>query len=394
MTRFKTGLLVNIKGGPGSGNFGHAGRPGKQGGSTIGSSKLEPGVSKYVSKINKLGLQTIDSADGDIERESEISAFISDSQKSNLQALLTKDMFKHSTWARGDAYQKSIGSVTYRLLLASANNTNVASFRLKVPVDTSMEDWKKSRDAGYKIWIRYISSALNLAPASGEKGGPGSGFHGHAGRPGKRGGSATSASNYTEVSNIIRSLSDADEQFNDQLIRGLKYVELNPKELKGLTKITNNPPEAIVTKNRRDYRYVTDRHGYFQFQSVKEGIIEKRIMTAMYDPDNKIIHIAKNMPIGSTFVHELAHHIYAEHNLHGMVGKLREVYNYIKSHALEAPILSLLFQRIELTPGRPDSDVEEAFADMYETLRFNDRADVVAVLRKSGLDKIMDIINK
>lgn len=41
----------NILGGPGSGNFGHAGRPGKRGGSAKGGGKREPGADAFEGSV-------------------------------------------------------------------------------------------------------------------------------------------------------------------------------------------------------------------------------------------------------------------------------------------------------------------------------------------------------
>lgn len=164
------------KGGPGSGNFGHAGVPGQQGGSAPGSGG---GGGKVDQKVqNEWDFQKQSNAD--------FKAAVSG------ETLIGGHIYKDYNNDRCIEFNTKSGKVI-----------NVNTKTKEVDVDTAKEDM---------MWE-------NLSEA--EKGGPGSGNFGHGGRPGEVGGSSSEGGSGGDDKNVKmpKRLKDEPWRIGDPQIR-------------------------------------------------------------------------------------------------------------------------------------------------------------------------------
>lgn len=194
------------KGGPGSGHRGHAGRPGKVGGSAPGGSPLTMyhGTGKgFVKSILSNGLKR-----GSAWKGRKPSVYFTNTESAAQQygEMLSSDAkgsfavieFRMPESAFGDAKRDDLDMSNLRHLLRGADAWRIeqdipAEWIRKVTVYHKPED---ALPGEYEVLDEIdvkerdvTMYAVALLEAEISKGGPGSGHHGHLGRPGKVGGS-------------------------------------------------------------------------------------------------------------------------------------------------------------------------------------------------------------
>lgn len=191
-------LIMRILGGPGSGNFDHAGRPGEVGGSSTGS-----GVPKQSSVVKRFNMQLMDYApaqkilvnpktgvmilggsEGASSRETHSGVYF--------DAMGTSDGFDdfYRGYLRGPESHSPHGSVTLYTVRAdvdAAQEFDDFSRILKLLKTNGGLHPKSSLDMGSTRTMNALQKMLRTL------GGPGSGNFGHAGRPGQVGGSSSDA---------------------------------------------------------------------------------------------------------------------------------------------------------------------------------------------------------
>jgi hypothetical protein len=164
-----------MKGGPGSGNFGHAGRPGKRGGSSSGGSFRSGGVTFDPHKEND-EIKALKEMHKDVTPE---------------KVVLSKEQVKRYT-EKYD-FNKAQQSTDWKTIQSIEKSTSVPPCILGGKKDKwyVMDGWHRiavvAKHGGNKILAYFDPGTVKHLEI---KGGPGSGNFGHAGRPGQRGGSA------------------------------------------------------------------------------------------------------------------------------------------------------------------------------------------------------------
>lgn len=194
---------MRVAGGPGSGNFGHAGRPGEQGGS---SSKQ---ATNYVdSDLRKREIDRIDAlvenhSGGPGDREYDALAHISTALEQAHDLPLSQKKDWRFAYVLADDKIVAAGSM-YRTSKTTAEVKNVGSVEKGSGKLVMEELTRRARDWGVKE-IQLVSTARKFYESLGFKldgnkmvlktlGGPGSGNFGHSGRPGQVGGSSSEGS--------------------------------------------------------------------------------------------------------------------------------------------------------------------------------------------------------
>jgi phage portal protein BeeE len=136
------------------------------------------------------------------------------------------------------------------------------------------------------------------------KGGPGSGNWGHAGRPGKRGGSAPGSMRgsgrvnprYFEVGPGRKLVEGLDEKTRKVVVDMMVRDEIQPRHLEGLKRITTEPTKirAQLSPDNPWRSHVGDYDA-----------------AGVYDPQEQSIHINPDFISSSRYIfsHELGHHV-------------------------------------------------------------------------------------
>ena len=236
MTTSYKGMIVSNKGGPGSGNIGHAGRPGEVGGSAS-SVVVYNSIQEMIDKDRRSEMFEYKSraffadtdgkiyalSDTSMGGHTEIAKFIVQQDKTNVDEEVIKKWGDEVAIVRSDKYIRvelspTLPRGTLELNLESAPFTTkhlrimqtlIRPFSGDVE-DVFIDGWKAYDERGVitqighsrfsideflradKIIIRndivQLKQAMRVI-----KGSPSSGNFGHAGRPGKIGGSAPSA---------------------------------------------------------------------------------------------------------------------------------------------------------------------------------------------------------
>lgn len=128
-----------------------------------------------------------------------------------------------------------------------------------------------------------------------DKGGPGSGFRGHAGRPGQRGGSAPRgiSASYFETGAGAIMIEGLTEKQQRIVIRSLMHKNVLPEHLGGIRRITTEPPT-----NRPDWKVPA------------ENSPTGEVLEAAGHYEDGVLRVNPNtIDFGFTFQHELGHHV-------------------------------------------------------------------------------------
>ena len=183
------------------------------------------------------------------------------------------------------------------------------------------------------------------------KGGPGSGHHGHEGRPGQRGGSAPEKRRLTltQTSNVVWSLCDNMEvEIMEKAVEA--YRGIPPEHFENLRGITDDgEPLAIESKKLDSYLVIGSGPDEPMFGTC----------SGYYDVDRNVIHVHVKHWDTTTPIHELGHHFLRMFS--------REINQRGLDSALETFRLAAWGPSLSLVGLRPYSirSREELFADMY-----------------------------
>lgn len=181
-------IITVLKGGPGSGNFGHSGRPGERGGSGDAGS----GEWKDAPKLNTMARQV------KVQREIKQNLKIDGHQPLSVYANERSSIL---TDEKGNSISGTGGEIFFDI-----ESSKVGDQAFK---DAAV---KRIREMGFKVAYTQVTGdagkvfrvLLGDKKVNGKvqkgitrikdvlKGGPGSGNFGHSGRPGERGGSSSS----------------------------------------------------------------------------------------------------------------------------------------------------------------------------------------------------------
>jgi len=216
--RVLAALRGALKGGAGSGFHGHAGRPGQRGGSA--SVALFHGTTTaYRAAIKEQGLIAAKGKGADawarkrgwtVQRVQVAGQAVSVFLTADLE--MAKQYADYAVEMGGGEpviLQIALPADAADRLLADENQAGGLRFEGTIP-----PDWITFDDAA-KSSIVYAVALVSDIDTS--KGGEGSGFHGHAGRPGKRGGSAPSRMDLGDVSDRL-------DVTRDSLLYGTRSV--------------------------------------------------------------------------------------------------------------------------------------------------------------------------
>lgn len=181
---------ARYKGGPNSGNHGHEGRPGK-----VGGSLSRKTTSTTKPDNDELEFAWNSTATWDQERKNIARNAIDDmmSKKGGYGGLLQYD---------DDGFLSAV--LSYKLLDDKVVVNNFATrysggkellqkFRLDIGLPLEFHATSSARDYYNRLGLELVDGTTNVYVY---KGGPGSGFRGHAGRIGQVGGSSPQSANY------------------------------------------------------------------------------------------------------------------------------------------------------------------------------------------------------
>lgn len=189
-----------LRGGPGSGHFGHKGVPGHLGGSAPGEGGPSPSGSK---RWNPLTM-----TDKDYDK------WIRDLSKNSLSKLRRFQDVVHGQLQLLDEAEKKGRTVR------EGSHLEQAVWQDALMSAIMVKEWPKDFKAdefGIPSWLREMQDEAN-ATAGVERGGPGSGHFGHAGRPGVIGGSTPSYAPGTAPSDNVM----GEEEYYANLEKGRK----------------------------------------------------------------------------------------------------------------------------------------------------------------------------
>lgn len=209
------------------------------------------------------------------------------------------------------------------------------------------------------------------------KGGPGSGFYGHAGRQRQVGGSSSaSGTGMSTVSGTAYvKLKDVDcyvpNDIAQSLNRMLKEGIIQPKHFKACKLITYDPPAGFVSADDG-------------FKSKIFGFAIGNAAAGIYKPSTKSLAMHQKSVTEQTFVHELGHAV----DTAGNIGKrynarISRIISSYRAHRID----------IETSGYRPYSfsSNREFVADTFLGLRYakgKHKAYLEQTLRKYKLDKM------
>lgn len=235
-------VRIDQKGGPGSGHHGHSGRPGKRGGSSPGGGSLTSTPSPYTREASfPFGDEEIHLKKAGMVLPSELpppkEGYVrlyhstgghnleSIEEEGLLTSKATADRTEtgtiHVTWGTGgpDDYSTGKHLVVFDVPEEYARKVNSTDYIVRVDVPPSdiiatypvvrwgiygheMRRWDKILDTTREFGLQRVIENDHIVPGvrslladvfkeqlESQKGGPGSGHHGHGGRPGQRGGS-------------------------------------------------------------------------------------------------------------------------------------------------------------------------------------------------------------
>lgn len=189
-----------LRGGPGSGHHGHKGIPGHRGGSAPGEGGPSPSGSK---RWNPLTM-----TDKDYDK------WIRDLSKNSLSKLRRFQDVVHGQLQLLDEAEKKGRTVR------EGSHLEQAVWQDALMSAIMVKEWPKDFKAdefGIPSWLREMQDEAN-ATAGVERGGPGSGHFGHAGRPGVIGGSTPSYAPGTAPSDNVM----GEEEYYANLEKGRK----------------------------------------------------------------------------------------------------------------------------------------------------------------------------
>lgn len=201
------------RGGPGSGNFGHAGRPGKVGGSAK-ESEPEPVQPKKKGTFSEEGDPIADMGIGYDKKAEEVGKKLlkerEELKKQWLEAQKEVDDFgskqTYMTYDEKENYLKKLTDKADKLYDEyKAKGPEIWDYLDKMKNNGKIEELKSviktvKPETQKQIYMEEFLGTLKKDyqsphPDTVERGGPGSGNFGHAGRPGKVGGSASKDGN-------------------------------------------------------------------------------------------------------------------------------------------------------------------------------------------------------
>jgi len=242
------------KGGPGSGHFGHVGRPGKVGGSQPGQGR------RFSNEVQQIGPvkgrwtipETTVTFDDDILLVRQQQELVGNVRGQEL-TMGTRDSFAEAS----GRYEPGVLTITKLHVDQQIRGQGVATALMKRLVE--------SAPAGYTITTTGVFSGGGRAvaerlvrdgwatktpdgnyvlslPKSSQKGGPGSGHFGHVGRPGKVGGSllgngggAASSSGGKSPQAMAKAIQQLAERYEPEITKAVvDAVQANGGEMAGL----------------------------------------------------------------------------------------------------------------------------------------------------------------
>lgn len=372
-------FVLSFKGGAGSGYFGHAGRPGKRGGSSPNNfagagrdgyriiNSMSESSEKYgslgrgawITKSNQVVdtegqehcdtiLRNIDQPKtkrlfGEIKKE---DGYIF-GYKVNEQAIangalrVRENGFRNSIQIQGlNIDTKTLRRIQNlfldgKLVAIDSNSTIVWDDRTRQYIEASYGDFM----AADKVVKRTSYTGYNGITL---KGGPGSGYFGHAGRPGKRGGSAPSSTS--------SSGQRANSAWYVFAVDGQGLAELSPKRLKAQVAEALNAIDSVhsIPPNMTEIgikSFSSDTTGARIFRLASSGMVLK-------------IEVSKNIvnqdqeERAFDFVHEFGHYLDYEDGYRKKTGKGGIFNEDDKKKVLEAIKSTKSFEQLkELSNG-------------------------------------------
>lgn len=226
-------LSVALKGGKGSGNHGHAGRPGKVGGST--SRNIQQGL-KIANFFEDSGYKKENPISGAFWMDRKGNCYIGktwmthyDGAREGLDVVISgvKEA-QNSSWLANEMMKRGFVRLGLDLntMYVEGKNLQPAQWRklFKIHKDhqksypDSTITWEVDGHTGYEWYTIQKVMAAGLKYS--QKGGPGSGNFSHAGRPGKVGGSAPASAKYVKQITDVLLAHEGDEYEPDWDISG------------------------------------------------------------------------------------------------------------------------------------------------------------------------------
>ena len=183
---------VITRGGPGSGHHGHAGRPSKVGGSLPGRGNTKTFVSDFIEQHNNVIRNPISPAFVAIFDDEGVIANI---EMTPIKKAIRIDSIFVPMKKRG----QGLGTVAMKLLMGFAIEKGITLIGSPKPFGQNPPLGEKALIKWYqRLGFELDNGEITFNPFNAIKrhslpvtlrGGPGSGHHGHKGRPGERGGS-------------------------------------------------------------------------------------------------------------------------------------------------------------------------------------------------------------